>query len=184
MFETRPFASIELPQPAGHPAISGKSPQQAAIRRARGRRGNRGGFTRGGFTRGGFSRGGFTLLELLLVMAIIVVMASLTTFAVMTFQTNAKADAARTQISTLSSACKMYKLNVGVFPSSLNDLIACPTGMNQNQWRGPYLDAQTVPLDPWLQPYVIGANNGERMIISSNGADRQAGTQDDISNNQ
>ncbi len=128
-------------------------------------------------------RNGFTLLELLLVMAIIVVMASLTTFAIMNFRTNANRDAALSQISTLSTACKMYKLNVGAFPSSLNDLIALPTGMNQNQWRGPYLDAQQVPLDPWGQPYVMGANTGERVIISSNGPDLQAGTPDDISNN-
>jgi hypothetical protein len=30
----------------------------------------------------------------------------------------------------------------------------------------------------------MGANNGERVIISSNGPDRQAGTPDDITNNR
>ncbi|MCE2793226.1 MAG: type II secretion system protein GspG [Planctomycetota bacterium] len=129
-------------------------------------------------------RRGFTLMELLLVMAILVIMASMVTFAFMNFQTNANKDAALSQISTLATACRMYKMNVGIFPNTLNDLITMPTGMTQNQWRGPYLDAQTLPMDPWQQPYVLGANNGERVIISSNGPDRQAGTPDDITNNR
>jgi general secretion pathway protein G len=129
-------------------------------------------------------RRGFTLMELLLVMAILVIMASMVTFAFMNFQTNANKDAALSQISTLATACRMYKMNVGIFPTTLNDLITMPTGMTQNQWRGPYLDAQALPMDPWQQPYVLGANNGERVIISSNGPDRQAGTPDDITNNR
>jgi general secretion pathway protein G len=130
------------------------------------------------------NRRGFTLLELLLVMAIIVVLASITTVAVLKFRENSSKDAAFTQISMLSKACTAYNLNVGFFPNSLNDLVTLPTGMNQNQWRGPYLESRTVPLDPWGQPYVLGASTGERLIISSNGPDRQAGTQDDINNDR
>jgi general secretion pathway protein G len=195
MVEICRFTSIELsqmPEQTGH--ISSRlTGEQATSAQPFARSGalmlNRGQFGRMGRrpfrskTRRAQPHSGFTLLELLLVMAIIVVMASLTTFAIMNFRTNANRDAALSQISTLSTACKMYKLNVGAFPSSLNDLIALPTGMNQNQWRGPYLDAQQVPLDPWGQPYVMGANTGERVIISSNGPDLQAGTPDDISNN-
>ncbi len=127
---------------------------------------------------------GFTLLELLLVMAIIVVLASITTVAVLRFRENSSKDAAFTQISVLSKACTAYNLNVGFFPNSLNDLVTLPTGMNQNQWRGPYLETRSVPLDPWGQPYVLGASTGERIIISSNGPDRQAGTADDINNDR
>lgn len=129
-------------------------------------------------------RRGFTLLELLLVMAIIVVMASMVSFAIMRFRENSNRDAAFANIRMLSDACKAYKLDVGFFPNSLNDLIVLPTGMNQNQWRGPYLDARTVPMDPWGQPFVLGANNGERVLISSSGPDRQAGTNDDVSNDR
>lgn len=152
-----------------------EQPASAPIAPARSRLGKR---------RGSKNRRGFTLLELLLVMAIIVVMASMVGIAVFQFRTNANRDAAAAQIATLSNACKMYRLNIGTFPSSLNDLIVLPTGMDPNQWRGPYLDAQRIPLDPWMQPYVMGGASGERVIISSNGPDMQAGTQDDISNNR
>lgn len=130
------------------------------------------------------ARRGFTLMELLLVMAILVIMASMVTYAFMNFQTNAQRDAAMSQISTLSTACKMYKMNVGTFPNTLADLVVVPSGMQPNQWRGPYLDATTLPKDPWGSDYVLGQNNGERVLISSPGPDRQVGTADDISNSQ
>ena len=82
-------------------------------------------------------QGGFTLLELLLVMVILVVLASLSTFAILNMQQGAYKRTAFTEIQTLESACTMYKVNVGTFPSELNDLYQLPSGMKQSDWQGP-----------------------------------------------
>ncbi len=87
------------------------------------------------------------------------------------------------QIGNLATACKLYKLDVGALPSSLQDLLVLPAGMNQKQWQGPYLDGQAIPRDPWGQPFVLVNNPGERVSIRSSGPDLQAGTPDDISEN-
>ena len=125
-------------------------------------------------------RQGFTLLELLLVMAILVVLASLSTVAILSMQGSANQSAAFAEISTLKQACKMYKLRVGSFPSELNDLYQMPSGLSQAQWQGPYIE-QPVDGDPWRQPYNYTANEAtNEVIITSNGPDRQSGTEDDV----
>lgn len=129
-------------------------------------------------------RSAFTLLELLLVMAILVVLASLSTVAVLSLQANAYTRAAYTDVTNLANACQMYKLNVGRFPAQLSDLHQMPSGLTQAQWQGPYLQ-QPVTGDPWNQDYVYQPLDAEnRVVITSNGPDGQAGTEDDVSNAQ
>jgi general secretion pathway protein G len=126
-------------------------------------------------------RAGFTLLELILVMAILVLLSSLAVVGVMQVQRNAQGDAAQTQISTLKQQCKMFKLNVGRYPASLNDLVTLPSGLNPQQWRGPYLDEGRLPVDPWGNPFNYSADEMNDIVnITSNGPDGQMGTADDI----
>ena len=123
---------------------------------------------------------GFTLLELLLVMAILVVLASLSTFAILNLQKTSLQKTAFMEIKTLSKACKMYKLSVGSFPSSLDDLHANPSGLSRSQWGGPYIE-DPIGTDPWQRPYTYGADElNDRVTISSAGPDGQAGTADDV----
>ena len=123
---------------------------------------------------------GFTLLELLLVMAILVVLASLLTFAILNLQKTSLQKTAFMEIKTLSKACKMYKLSVGSFPSSLDDLHANPSGLSRSQWGGPYIE-DPIGTDPWQRPYTYGADElNDRVTISSAGPDGQAGTADDV----
>ena len=130
--------------------------------------------------RGRVDRRGFTLMELLLVMAILVIMASMVTFAFLQIQKNAQSDATLSQISTLENACTSYKLQVGRFPNSLDDLFTQPAGLSTRQWRGPYL-SNPVPMDPWGNVYNYApdeANN--RVNIMSAGPDGQQGSPDDV----
>ena len=127
-------------------------------------------------------RAGFTLLELLLVMAILVVLASLSTYAVLAMQGTAYQKSAVSEINTLKSACKMYKLNVGTFPSQLNDLYQLPSGLSQVQWQGPYIE-NPVDGDPWNRPYKYSFDEiNNKITITSYGPDGQEGTNDDIPN--
>jgi general secretion pathway protein G len=90
-------------------------------------------------------------------------------------------DAAMTQISTLNTACKMYKLNVGKFPPNLEALVLAPDGMEQKQWRGPYLDPPFLPRDPWGSEFQYAPDDSTGFVgITSSGPDRQPGTADDF----
>jgi general secretion pathway protein G len=123
---------------------------------------------------------GFTLLELLLVMAILVVLASLSTFAVLGMQRNAYSRAAATEIQNLKSMCQAFKLHVGRFPATLDDLYLPPSGMSPQEWGGPYVQ-EPIKGDPWKRPYNYSADElNDRVIITSNGPDGQQGTADDI----
>jgi general secretion pathway protein G len=123
---------------------------------------------------------GFTLLELLLVMAILVVLAGLGTVAVVNLQKGALTKTATIEIETMKRACKMYKLNAGSYPSTLDDLYTNPTGMSRAQWGGPYLD-EPVSNDPWQNPYSYTKDElNDRVTITSAGPDKQTGTEDDV----
>lgn len=130
--------------------------------------------------RQGRRNSGFTLLELLLVMAILVVLAGLSTVAVINLQRGAYQKTALVEIETMEKACKMYKLNAGSYPATLDDLYTNPTGMSRAQWGGPYLD-KPISNDPWQSPYSYTKDElNDRVTITSPGPDKQTGTEDDV----
>ncbi len=135
------------------------------------------------------NRHGFTLMEVLLVMAILVIMAGLVTYSYLTIQQNAQADHANNQINVFESAIERYQLDLGAPPNTLEELRVAPQGLsNPKKWRGPYLGSD-VPVDPWGQAYQyeptgVDSLGNPKPTISSAGADRAPGTEDDISNIQ
>jgi general secretion pathway protein G len=128
-------------------------------------------------------RQAFTLMEILLVLAILVVLGSMVSLGYVKIQQEANKKAARAQISLLEDAVKTYTLDVGTLPNDLNALITAPPDLpNPAKWAGPYLDKQTLPVDPWNQQYqyeAVDAANG-KFIVRSVGPDLQPGSSDDI----
>jgi general secretion pathway protein G len=114
---------------------------------------------------------GFTLMEILLVLAILVVLGAMVGVGYSRVQVNAMKSAARTQIGLLEDATKLYILDVGSPPSSLDSLITAPPDLaNPAKWQGPYLEKTTLPVDPWNNPYqyeVTDAANGKFRIWSA-----------------
>jgi len=97
----------------------------------------------------------------------------------------AKITAARQGISYIKTALKMFEMNCDRFPTTeegLQALIEQPG--NLPGWKGPYLDQQSVPLDPWQNPYQYHCpgqhNNG--FDLYSFGPDGQDGGGNDIDN--
>jgi general secretion pathway protein G len=91
---------------------------------------------------------------------------------------------ARTQIGLLEDAVKAYQIGVGTLPPNLEALLAPPGDLpNPAKWQGPYLEKQTLPVDPWDQAfqYEIVDPAADKFKISSAGPDRQSGSSDDIS---
>src|SRR4051812_1663124 len=89
---------------------------------------------------------GFTLLEVLVVVAIIVVLAGAAVPMFMNRLEEAKIRSAWSQTKTLLATCNTYKLANGDYPSSLQELIAPPSGGK------PYLKESDL-MDPWGRPY-------------------------------
>lgn len=120
---------------------------------------------------------GFTLIELLVVMAIVAMLAVMVAPNVFRQQAGAMRDVAMSQISALEVALDTYRLDLGRYPSDLEDLIS-DNGRDPS-WNGPYL-RRGLPLDPWNNNYVY-EGDGRSFTLISFGADGQQGGEGDDS---
>jgi general secretion pathway protein G len=119
---------------------------------------------------------GVTLIEMLVVVTIIALFASVVGIRYLTHVGQAKRVAAASQIETLENALGIYKLSTGVFPTNEQGLAALRNNPGIANWNGPYLSKE-LPLDPWGQPYTYhnpGEHSPDPEIISY-GADGKPG---------
>lgn len=118
---------------------------------------------------------GFSLIELLIVMVILGLLASLVGPKMFGKLGMAKQKTAKTQIEMLMAGLDAYRLDTGKYPSSQEGLESLVNNTGSDKWEGPYL-AKGVPNDPWDNPYNY-RNPGEHgeVDISSYGADGQPG---------
>lgn len=124
---------------------------------------------------------GFTLLEILVVLVVIGVLATLVAPNVFRHVGTAKEATARSQIEMLGAALDAYRLDNGQYPSTAQGLSALterplmdPQPVN---WRGPYL-RKAVPTDPWGAAYQYsstGDDNPAGFDLLSYGADGKPG---------
>ena len=123
------------------------------------------------------SERGVTLIEMLVVIMIIGLIASLVAVNVIRQGENAKRTAARAQISSFMNALGIYKLDTGLYPPTTQGLQALRVKPGEiPNWAGPYLP-KDVPLDPWGRPYdyKYPGDHGEDPDVISLGADGQPG---------
>ena len=119
---------------------------------------------------------GFSLIELLIVMIILGLLASLVGPRMFGKLGMAKQKTAKTQIEMLMTALDSYRLDVGKYPLSQDGLEALVND-GGDKWDGPYLPkGKAVPKDPWDNDYIYQnpGEHGEVDIISL-GADGQTG---------
>jgi len=98
------------------------------------------------------SRGGFTLVELLLVLVILGILAAIVIPKFSGRTEQAREQQAVTQISTFKTALDAFEIDTGSYPKALGDLIAAPR--DAQNWRGPYLQSDTIPKHPWRNDYI------------------------------
>lgn len=125
------------------------------------------------------ARGGFTLIEILVVIVVIAILATLVAPNVFQHVGIARETTARAQIEMLGAALDAYRLHTGRYPSTqegLNALWLRPSGAS-DAWRGPYV-RKAIPLDPWGNAYEYASANGaEEYELRSLGSDgRRGGT--------
>lgn len=112
----------------------------------------------------------FTLVELLLVLVILGILAAIVIPKFSGRTEQAKEQAAVTQIATFRTALDAFEVDNGFYPKSLGDLIQAPS--DAQNWRGPYLQTDQIPLDPWGSEYIYqrpGQHNKTSYDLSSSG---------------
>ena len=120
---------------------------------------------------------GFTLIELMVVLVIIGVLAALIVPNVLDRADDARVTAAKTDISNLGQALKLYRLDNQRYPTAaqgLQALLVKPTtGPIPPNWK-PYVEK--LPNDPWGNPYqYLNPGLKGEIDVFSFGADAQPG---------
>jgi general secretion pathway protein G len=135
---------------------------------------------------------GFTLVELLVVMVILGLLASLVLPNFLGQVGGARKKTALVQMRTLGTALDAYALDTGSYPSTSQGLAALvekPSG--QAMWDGPYLKGK-IPNDPWGKAYEYvgpgdsGSGSASYEIVCLGADGRRGGADDneDISSSQ
>ncbi|HCJ11848.1 MAG: type II secretion system protein GspG [Verrucomicrobia bacterium GWF2_51_19] len=128
---------------------------------------------------------GMSLIEILIVLALIAVIATLVITNVQGLFSGGQEDVARLWVNeSIETPLAAYRIHVGTYPSTdegLQALVTAPEG-KEDRWRGPYL--KKMPVDPWKNPYQYrfpGEKNKTKYDVWSRGPDG-IDSDDDIGN--
>lgn len=125
------------------------------------------------------SKGGFTLIEIMVVVVILGILASLAIPSVMGRAEEARMVAAKQDVKSIWQGLKLYNLDNGVYPDvtqGLNALVSKPEiePIPKNWRKGGYLEA--LPKDPWGNRYqYLNPGHHREVDVFSYGADGQPG---------
>lgn len=125
---------------------------------------------------------GFTLLELLVVLGILALLATLVAPKVLGQLGKAKPQVTMQQVRNAATALQSFKLDTGRYPTTeegLEILITKHDGApNMDKWNGPYFERKSLPVDGWgvpLQYRAPAREEGYEFEVFSLGADNAEG---------
>ena len=129
---------------------------------------------------------GFTLLEVMVVIVILGILASMVVPNLMGNKDKADQQKAVSDIVALENALDMYRLDNSIYPTTEQGLDALVQKPNSSPEPRNYREdgyVKRLPQDPWRNDYLLlsPGENG-KLDIFSTGPDGQAGTEDDIGN--
>ena len=121
-------------------------------------------------------RAGFTLVEMLLVVTIIGILATMAVIKIGGQTDVARRETTRGTIATISQAIQLYGLTHSGLPDTLEDLTVAPS----DDVEAP-LDKGSLA-DAWGQPIQYKKLGKVKYELRSGGPDKQIGTEDDLTN--
>ena len=135
------------------------------------------------------SDSGFTLIELMVVIVIIGLLATVVVINILPSQDRAMAEKTKADIATIEKALLLYRMHNMTYPTSaqgLEALVSAPEGLSQPQRYQPGGYIKSLPTDPWgnAYQYRYPGERGEFDIYSlgSDGRDGGEGLAADIGN--
>ena len=97
----------------------------------------------------------FTLIELMVVIVILGILATLIVPKILDRPEQARRVKAKVQIASLQSALSLFKADTGRYPATAEGLGALVADPGVRGWKeGGYLEGGKVPQDPWGRAYV------------------------------
>ena len=131
-------------------------------------------------------QGGFTLLEIMVVIVILGILASLVVPNLMGNKEQADRQKAVSDIVALENALDMYKLDNSRFPTTEQGLEALVTKPQSEPELRTYKEdgyIRRLPQDPWGNAYqLMSPGEHGKIDVFSMGLDGEAGSDDDIGN--
>lgn len=122
---------------------------------------------------------GFTLVEILVVVFIIGLLATIVGVNVMGRTDEARRTKAMADLKEIEQAIHLYKLDNGFYPTTEQGIAALiqkpATGPQPRKWNPEgYLNKTRTPEDPWGNPYVY-LSDGQNYVLQCLGADGEKG---------
>ena len=129
-------------------------------------------------------RSGFSLLELMIVIIILGLLASLIMPNLIGKSEQAKSNLVCIQMKSLSDSLKMFKLDNGVYPTTDEGLKALMQNPDSSRYinysKGGYIDSKKEPKDPWGTPFAYVNDGDGAFDIISLGPTRQENSDTEI----
>ncbi|MHC4106314.1 MAG: type II secretion system major pseudopilin GspG [Planctomycetota bacterium] len=126
---------------------------------------------------------GFTLIELMVVIVILGLLATIIMPKILDRPEQARRLKANLQIRNIQSALALFKTDTGSFPTTSQSLEALINDPGLKGWKqGGYIEGNKVPLDPWGNPYMYlcpGVHGGDYEIESYGKDGEDGGSGDD-----
>ena len=128
------------------------------------------------------TRKGFTMVELMAVLIIIGLLATLVVTKVATKIDQARVTTTKANLKILHSSVNQFKMDTGRFPSEemgLEELLEQPSDV-ENYEPGGYLETTEIPKDGWGNDFIyeLFPESGKPFVIKSLGADGEEGGED------
>lgn len=117
---------------------------------------------------------GFTILEIVIVFILLAGIMAFVGPKIFEQMGRAKSQEARIKIQSLAGQVEMFRLEVGKYPQSLQELVRAPGGAD-GKWNGPYAKEADLK-DAWGNDYSYAVpGQGKPFDITSMGADGRPG---------
>lgn len=129
------------------------------------------------------ARVGFTFIELAIALMILGIFAAIAVPQYFKWVEKGRRQATESTINTFKTAIFQFNSDTNTYPRTLNDLVRKPSDeLLAKKWRGPYIEGDEIPQDPYGNEYVYRVTPGARhpYELYSHGPQTEEGKEDRI----